>query len=95
MTEWQSPHRVSFTWGEDAITFELTATPGGGTAFVLMAELGASEAARNAAGWESCLDQLQFNRETESWTTRFKHYVAVFEPLLGEQEGPPEGFQVS
>jgi len=92
--EWLPPHRVSLTWGEDAITFQLSGTEGG-TIFVLTEELGAAHAARNAAGWESCLDRLQFQRETESWTTRFERYVAMFEPVLGPQEGPPRNFAVS
>jgi uncharacterized protein YndB with AHSA1/START domain len=93
--EWDPPHRVSFTWDMDTITFELTAAPQGGTIFVLTEQLAAERAARNAAGWESCLDRLQFERETETWTTRFDHYSKVFEPVLGPQEGPPKEFDVS
>jgi uncharacterized protein YndB with AHSA1/START domain len=93
--EWQPPHTVSFTWGEDPITFQLQSAPDGGTLFVLTEEINAAHAARNAAGWESCLDRLEFNRETESWTSRFNHYVAIFEPVLGHQDGPPEAFDVS
>jgi uncharacterized protein YndB with AHSA1/START domain len=93
--EWQPPHRVSFTWGEDSITIELSPVPNAGTTFVLTEELSAAHAARNAAGWESCLDRLQFQRESESWTTRFNRYVALFEPVLGHQDGPPEEFVVS
>jgi uncharacterized protein YndB with AHSA1/START domain len=95
VNEWQPPRRVSFTWGEDTITFDLTDSRDGGTNFVLTEELDAAHAARNAAGWASCLDRLEFQRETESWTTRFEQYVAVFEPVLGHQEGPPENFEVS
>jgi uncharacterized protein YndB with AHSA1/START domain len=93
--EWDPPHRVSFTWGEDMITFELTAAPDGGTVFVLTEELRAAHAARNAAGWETCLDQLQFGREIESWTPRFERFVATFEPVLGHQDGPPKEIEVS
>lgn len=93
--EWDPPHRVSFTWDADTITFELTPAPEGGTVFVLTEQLSAERAARNAAGWESCLDRLQFQRETETWTTRFGRYRDVFEPILGPQEGPPENFDVS
>jgi len=84
--DWRPPH---------PITFELAAAPEGGTDFVLRTESSAEHAARGAAGWEGCLDQLQFARETESWTDLFDHYVVAFEPVLGPQEGPPEGFQVS
>jgi uncharacterized protein YndB with AHSA1/START domain len=95
VSEWQPPRRVRFTWGVDEITFEVTGAPDGGTTFVLIEELGAANAARNAAGWESCLDRLQFGREIESWTTRFNRYVAEFEPVLGHQDGPPAGFDVT
>jgi uncharacterized protein YndB with AHSA1/START domain len=93
--EWDPPHRVRFTWDVDTITFELAPSPDGGTVFVLTEQLAAARAARNAAGWESCLDRLEFQRETETWTTRFNHYSHVFEPVLGPQEGPPESFDVS
>lgn len=91
--EWDPPHRVRFTWGEDTIGFELRPAPGGGTTFVLTEELGATIAARNAAGWEVCLDRLEHGRADglEPWQPRFDRYVAAFEPVLGRQEGPPPG----
>ncbi|HLM18645.1 MAG TPA: SRPBCC domain-containing protein [Acidimicrobiia bacterium] len=89
--EWDPPRRVSFTWGTDTIAFELTATPGG-TNFVLTEELGASIAARNAAGWDACLDRLERGDDGEPWKVRFDHYVKLFEPTLGHQDGPPDGF---
>ncbi|MGO9660757.1 MAG: SRPBCC domain-containing protein [Acidimicrobiales bacterium] len=89
--EWGPPHRVSFTWSDDTISFELSAVPGGGTTFVLTEELSANRAARNAAGWESCLDRLQVGTEGEPWKARFDRYVAAFEPVLGHQDGPPPG----
>jgi uncharacterized protein YndB with AHSA1/START domain len=91
--EWDPPRRVSFTWGEDTIGFELTAAADGGTVFVLTEELGAHVAARNAAGWQSCLDRLEFGSERETWQSRFDHYVAAFEPTLGHQDGPPAGYR--
>lgn len=87
--DWDPPRRTRFTWGEDTIGFELTATRGGGTTFVLTEELSANHAARNAAGWDSCLDRLEHGTERQSWQERFERYVAVFEPVLGHQEGPP------
>jgi len=90
--QWDPPHKVSFTWGADTITFALTEAPDGGTNFVLTEELSASHAASNAAGWDSCLDRLQFGQEREPWKPRFDRYVATFQPMLGHQEGPPEGF---
>jgi uncharacterized protein YndB with AHSA1/START domain len=91
--DWNPPHRVSFTWGTDTISFELTPAQDGGTIFVLTEELSANIAARNAAGWESCLDRLERGTESGSWQPRFEHYVASFEPILGHQDGPPEGYR--
>jgi uncharacterized protein YndB with AHSA1/START domain len=89
------PHRLSFTWGEDPFAFELTAAAGGGTTFVLTGELGANHAARNAAGWEVCLDRLVNGGDGGDWQPRFERYVAEFEPTLGHQEGPPPEFTES
>lgn len=89
--EWDPPHRVSFTWAEDTITFELTATPEGSTIFVLTEELSANHAARNATGWDTCLDNLEFGKEREAWAPRFERYTATFETILGHQDGPPLG----
>jgi len=88
--ECSEPHRLVFTWGEDTISFELSAVEGG-TTFVLTEQLGASKAARNAAGWEVCLERLVDGVVGEDWTPRFERYSATFEPLLGPQEGPPTG----
>ena len=91
--ECDPPHRLSFTWGEDTIGFELIPAEGG-TTFVLTEELGASKAATNAAGWEVCLDRLVDGVAGEDWRPRFERYVAQFEPVLGHQDGPPEGANV-
>jgi uncharacterized protein YndB with AHSA1/START domain len=90
VTAWDPPHRLAFTWGEDTIGFALTPTDGG-TTFVLTEELGRSIAARNAAGWEVCLDRLVEGVAGEDWQPRFDRYVKEFEPVLGPQEGPPTG----
>jgi uncharacterized protein YndB with AHSA1/START domain len=91
--EWDPPRRASFTWGTDTITYSLTAAPDGGTTFVLTEELSANHAARNAAGWDSCLDRLEGGAEREPWQPRFERYAATFEPVLGYQEGPPDGYR--
>lgn len=91
--EWDPPRRVAFTWGTDTIGFELSAAPDGGTIFVLTEELSANAAARNAAGWETCLDRLEHGTDGESWKPRFDRYVSAFEPVLGHQDGPPEGYR--
>lgn len=92
--EWDPPRRVSFTWAADTITFELAPAPGGGTLFVLTEELDANHAARNAAGWEGCLDRLEGGQEPTTWQARFDRYVESFKPVLGPQDGPPSGANI-
>lgn len=86
--ECAAPRRLSFTWGDDTITFELSPAPGG-TTFVLSEQLGPAKAARNAAGWEVCLERLVEGAVGEDWSSRFDRYNATFEPLLGAQERSP------
>ena len=88
--ECSEPHRLVFTWGDDTIGFELTPAEGG-TMFVLTEELGARFVARNAAGWEVCLERLVEGAVGEDWSARFDRYSARFEPVVGAQEGPPVG----
>lgn len=91
--EVDEPNLLAFTWGEDTLRFELSAE-GDGTRLVLIDELPAGAAARNAAGWEQCLDRLEdLQPAPDSWQPRFQHYAAAFEPILGPQEGPPAGYK--
>jgi uncharacterized protein YndB with AHSA1/START domain len=85
------PKALAFTWGEETLRFELRAD-GGGTRLVLVDELPPGFAARNAAGWEECLDRLVgIEAAPDAWRARFDAYAAAFEPALGPQEGPPAG----
>ena len=88
------PRLLSYTWGEDEVLrFELS-PEGTGTRLVLTDELQASWAARNAAGWEDCLDRLAGRPvDPGAWHTRFAAYSAAFEPVIGPQEGPPAEFK--
>lgn len=87
------PRELAFTWGEETLRFELNPR-GGGTRLVLIDELPAGSAARNAAGWEDCLDKLAgLEPASDSWKRRFARHSAAFEPTLGPQEGPPEGYK--
>jgi uncharacterized protein YndB with AHSA1/START domain len=87
------PHVLSYTWGEELLRFELSPN-NGGTLLVLIDELPANAAARNAAGWEDCLDLLAGRKPAEgAWQTRFAQYRAAFEPALGQQDGPPPEYK--
>jgi uncharacterized protein YndB with AHSA1/START domain len=89
VVEVDEPHVLSFSWGDDLLRFELTES-GAGTRLVVIDELPGSWAARNAAGWDQCLDQLA-GTEIPDWQPRFEVYAAAFEPVVGAQEGPPPG----
>jgi uncharacterized protein YndB with AHSA1/START domain len=87
--EVDAPRRLAFTWGEETLRFELS-PDGDGTRLVLIDELPAAHAARNAAGWDTCLDRLAGLAPGEdAWQPRFERYAAAFAPALGPQEGPP------
>lgn len=81
------PKLLAFSWGAERLQFELT-PHGSGTLLVLIDELPADAAARNAAGWDACLDRLA-GLEPVDWKPRFDTYAATFEPLIGPQAGPP------
>jgi uncharacterized protein YndB with AHSA1/START domain len=87
------PTNLTYTWGEEVLRFHLTAQDGG-TLLVLINELPANAAARNAAGWELCLDHLAgLHPGPDRWRERFDTYATAFEPTLGPQEGPPAGYK--
>lgn len=91
--EVEHPHRLVFTWGEEVLRFELTPRDGG-THLVLIDQLPPAAAARNAAGWDACLDRLAGSEPPEGhWRERFTIYTTAFEPSLGPQEGPPSGYK--
>jgi uncharacterized protein YndB with AHSA1/START domain len=91
--EVDEPNSLAYTWGQEILRFELTANEGG-TGLVLINELAADAAARNAAGWDICLDRLVgLNPPREAWQPRFDVYSAAFTPALGPQEGPPTGYK--
>jgi hypothetical protein len=87
------PGPLAFSWRDDSLRFELSAEDGG-TLLVLVDELPAPAAARNAAGWDACLDRLAgLDPRPDAWRPRFDAYAAGFEPLLGPQYGPPAGYK--
>jgi uncharacterized protein YndB with AHSA1/START domain len=90
----EEPSLLSYTWGADEILrFELH-PDGTGTRLVLTDQLQAGWAARNAAGWEDCLDRLAgLPADPGAWPRRFAAYSAAFEPVIGPQEGPPTDYK--
>jgi hypothetical protein len=58
------------------------------------AQLRAGWVARNAAGWDDCLDRLAgLPAQPDAWRRRFTAYAAAFEPVIGPQEGPPAEYK--
>jgi uncharacterized protein YndB with AHSA1/START domain len=91
--EVDEPNALAFSWGEETLRFEL-APRDGGTRLVLVDELPPGAAARNAAGWDVCLDRLLgLDPARDMWQPRFDVYSAAFAPVLGPQEGPPAGYK--
>jgi uncharacterized protein YndB with AHSA1/START domain len=87
--------RLVFTWGDDVLTFELSEEDGGKAcrlAFSVVLD-DAGKAARDSAGWESCLDMLALAAagetprrpsETGGWKEYYEHYRAAGFPALAE-----------
>ncbi len=90
--EVDEPRVLAYTWGDETLRFELSPEDGG-TRLVLIDELEPGAAARNAAGWEFCLDRLARVEPGDPWGPRFEAYTVAFEPTLGQQEGPPPGYK--
>jgi Activator of Hsp90 ATPase homolog 1-like protein len=61
LKEVSPPSRLVFSWGDDLLTFELSEAEGGAAcrlAFSVRLD-SADKAARDAAGWDDCLDMLE------------------------------------
>ena len=95
---YEPPSVLEFRWGTDMIRFEV-ARDGDGSRLTLLdtfAELG--KAARDAAGWHTCLDALdqeldgskQSGNHGERWHAAHDAYVEQFGPEASTL-GPPEG----
>lgn len=82
VTAWDPPHRFGFEWGADELVFVLTADDDGCRLELLnfLAETGA--AARNAAGWEVCLEELRKTVEGAPGPGAHSEQTLDFRPLL-------------
>jgi uncharacterized protein YndB with AHSA1/START domain len=79
------PRRLSFTWGDDVLTFELSERDEGAACRLSLSVVldSADKAARDSAGWDDCLDMLarvvsgetpERPLEPESWRARYDEY---------------------
>ena len=83
----EPPRRLAFSWGDDELRFELE--PQGDACLLTFTHLLAERdaAARNAAGWQVCLDRLAAHlagedvqapgsEPTDEWRGHYEAYVA-------------------
>jgi uncharacterized protein YndB with AHSA1/START domain len=98
MIEFDPESVIEFRWGTDLIRIELRDVPGG-TELTLNDTLDEhGKAARDGAGWHTCLDALTSSLQADSdpraslgrWTEVHPHYVEAFGPEAATI-GPPEG----
>jgi hypothetical protein len=98
VTAFDPPHTFEFRWGPDLIRFELRPSDGG-TILTLLDTLDErGKAARDGAGWHTCLDALQAALDDDpdarqamrTWSAVHPGYVERFGPE-GASIGPPDG----
>ena len=87
--DYEPRKRFAFTWGASTVSFTLSRVELNATRFVLLNLLESSnEAARNAAGWQVCLEQLELllregkaqgphGQAGADWRSVYEAYVAV------------------
>jgi uncharacterized protein YndB with AHSA1/START domain len=89
---WDPPHRFGFEWGPDELQLTLSETDGGCRLELVdyLSETGA--AARNAAGWEVCLDELRKAVDGHAGAGPHSDETLDFRPLLERYraEGLPD-----
>ncbi len=94
VTEFDPPRLLAFTWGPSVLRFELEAD-GDGCRLVFMDSLPREEAAKNAAGWEVCLADLEASLAGEEpaglqedhWSELHERYAERFgvDPEVGRR----------
>ncbi|CAN5474143.1 hypothetical protein BH10ACT1_BH10ACT1_39850 [soil metagenome] len=94
------PRLLAFRWGDDVLRAELTPTDAG--CLLVFTDTMADEgtAARDAAGWHVCLDQLEAHTDgrpavapgtgpTTGWQAHFDRYAATFGPAASAVRAGP------
>ena len=96
------PKHLEFRWGDHFYLCNLTPEADGCRFIFSDSFEDASEGARNAAGWELCLSNLDLLLEgaalakfaLDHWKKNFERYAKKFEPEAGPQQGLPENFSM-
>lgn len=94
VTEFDPPRLLAYTWGPSTLRFELE-PDGDGCRLVFTDTLPREETAKNAAGWEVCLADLEARlagegtarRSDETWSGLHEHYADRFgvDPEVGRR----------
>jgi uncharacterized protein YndB with AHSA1/START domain len=100
MIAYEPPSLMELRWGPDIVRIELR-PDGEGTLLTLLDTLDErGKAARDGAGWHTCLDALEGHLQgvrdargsMHTWNQVHPHYVETFGPEAATI-GPPEGFE--
>ncbi|MGO9961564.1 MAG: SRPBCC family protein [Solirubrobacteraceae bacterium] len=100
MIAFEPPRLIELRWGSDIVALELRATSEGTELTLLVTLDQRGKAARDGAGWHTCLDALQAalcDRENhrdsmDAWRDVHPHYVESF-GAEAATIGPPEAFE--
>jgi uncharacterized protein YndB with AHSA1/START domain len=91
VTEFDPPRLLAYTWGPSTLRFELE-PDGDGCRLVFTDMLPREETAKNAAGWEVCLANLEARLAGEEspetdWSELHEHYAERFrvDPEVGRR----------
>ncbi|OEV08518.1 SRPBCC family protein [Streptomyces nanshensis] len=96
----EPPHRLAFTWAGDELHFHIEPSDDGGCTLTLINVLDAGNtAARNAAGWTVCLDELgkrlsgqpshgPHGEFASAWRPLYESFVAAGMPSGAPLPGP-------
>lgn len=89
--EFDPPHKLAYTWGNDELHFAVTAAGDGCTLTLINVLEARDTAARNAAGWHVCLAELTkfiagegadgpHAETSEPWKPLYESYIAAGMP---------------
>jgi len=100
MIAYEPPSLMELRWGADIVRLELRAISGGTELTLLDTLEERGKAARDGAGWHTCLDGLEAalggdehaRHGMGAWRQAHTHYVEHFGPEAATI-GPPEGFE--
>jgi uncharacterized protein YndB with AHSA1/START domain len=100
MLVYEPPSLMELRWGPDIVRLEVRSVAGG-TELTLLDTLDErGKAARDGAGWHTCLDALETSldgqpkacEEMNGWQEVHSRYIDSFGPEAAAI-GPPEGFE--